>query len=51
MGWAIVGVCAAAVLYLWYQYDRKEREFQKWLDEVKRRSGEASREPKRNGED
>lgn len=49
MGWAIVGVCAAAILYLWYQYDKKEREFQKWLDEVKR--GKTSRKSKRNGED
>ena len=51
MGWAIIGVCAAAVLYLWYQYDKKEREFQKWLDEVKRRSGETPGEQERNGED
>lgn len=66
MGWAIIGVCAATVLYLWYQYDKKEREFQKWVDEVKRRSeeqaiknyseemkrcGEDARESKRNGED
>ena len=49
MGWAIVGVCAAAVLYLWYQYDKKEREFRNWLDEVKR--GKTSGESKRNGED
>ena len=50
VGWLIIGVCAAAILYLWYQYDKKEREFQKWLNEVKRR-GEDAREPKRNGED
>ena len=50
VGWLIIGVCAAAILYLWWQYQKKEREFKAWLDEVKRR-GEDARKSKRNGED
>lgn len=37
MGWAIIGVCAAAILYLWWQYQKKEREFREYLEEIKRR--------------
>lgn len=66
VGWLIIGVCLIAVMILWYQFDKKEREFQKWIDEVKRRGkeqairnyseemkrrGETSGESKRNGED
>ena len=50
MGWAIIGGCAAAILYLWYQYDKKEREFRNYLEEIKRR-GEDARKSKRDGED
>ena len=50
VGWLIIGVCLIAVMILWYQYDKKEREFKNWLNEVKRR-GEDARKSKRNGED
>lgn len=42
LGWLIIGVCLIAVMILWYQYDKKEREFKNWLNEVKRRSEKQS---------
>ena len=50
VGWLIIGVCLIAVMILWYQFDKKEREFRNYLEEIKRR-GEAARKTRRNGED